>query len=357
MPLRVAFMGTPRFRGPDADRAGRPGPRGRGGLHPAAAAAGRGMATRKSPVHEAAERFGLHGPHAARASNPRASGRARRPRRRRRRGRRLWADPAASRSSLPRARLPQPARLAAAALARRRPDPAGDHGRRRARPASWSCAWKRASTPARSRMAERIAIGPDATAGELHRAAGRARRRPDGARARRAVARRADLHAAGRRTASPTPGRSRRPRRGSTGRRPAAEVHNHIRGLSPDPGAWFEANFGRAPERVKVLRSTRAGRSRRARHRPRRGLAVACGEGAVRLLEVQRAGKRRSVRRRFCAARRWRRGAGWDERGVRRARVGWAKRACPRGCAMDHAGHAWARRALPTRAPALHAAL
>ena len=40
--------------------------------------------------------------------------------------------------------------------------------------------------------------------------------------------------------------------------RPAAEVHNHIRGLSPDPGAWFEADLGKGPERVKVLRSTLA---------------------------------------------------------------------------------------------------
>ena len=28
--------------------------------------------------------------------------------------------------------------------------------------------------------------------------------------------------------------------------RPAEEVHNHIRGLSPDPGAWFEADLGKA---------------------------------------------------------------------------------------------------------------
>ena len=37
--------------------------------------------------------------------------------------------------------------------------------------------------------------------------------------------------------------------------RPAAEVHNHIRGLSPDPGAWFEADLGKGPERVRALRS------------------------------------------------------------------------------------------------------
>ena len=71
--------------------------------------------------------------------------------------------------------------------------------------------------------------------------------------------------------------------------RPAREVHNHIRGLSPEPGAWFEADLGKGPERVKALAlDPRRGRGR-ARHRPRRDLTVACGDGAVRLLEVQRA--------------------------------------------------------------------
>src|SRR5207237_1057201 len=40
--------------------------------------------------------------------------------------------------------------------------------------------------------------------------------------------------------------------------RPAADVHNHIRGLSPEHGAWFDADFGKGQERVKVLRSTLA---------------------------------------------------------------------------------------------------
>src|SRR5690606_1071345 len=37
--------------------------------------------------------------------------------------------------------------------------------------------------------------------------------------------------------------------------RPAQEVRNHIRGLSPSPGAWCEMDIGGKPERVKVLRS------------------------------------------------------------------------------------------------------
>ncbi|TIR96024.1 MAG: methionyl-tRNA formyltransferase, partial [Mesorhizobium sp.] len=38
--------------------------------------------------------------------------------------------------------------------------------------------------------------------------------------------------------------------------RPAGEVHNHIRGLSPFPGAWCEVEIGGRVERLKLLRST-----------------------------------------------------------------------------------------------------
>ena len=38
--------------------------------------------------------------------------------------------------------------------------------------------------------------------------------------------------------------------------RPAGEVHNHIRGLSPFPGAWCEVDIGGRLERLKLLRST-----------------------------------------------------------------------------------------------------
>ncbi len=71
---------------------------------------------------------------------------------------------------------------------------------------------------------------------------------------------------------------------------PAKRVHDHIRGLSPFPGAWFEADFGRGPERVKVLRSTLAQGSAAPGKLIGDELVVACGDGAVRLLNVQRAG-------------------------------------------------------------------
>lgn len=73
--------------------------------------------------------------------------------------------------------------------------------------------------------------------------------------------------------------------------RPAPEVNNHIRGLSPFPGAWFEANWGSGPQRVKVLRSTLVEGSGEPATALDDTLAIACGSGAVRLLDVQRAGK------------------------------------------------------------------
>jgi methionyl-tRNA formyltransferase len=73
----------------------------------------------------------------------------------------------------------------------------------------------------------------------------------------------------------------------------ADEVHNHIRGLSPFPGAWFEATPpGGKPERIKVLRTTLAQGSGQPGQVLDDKLAIACGTGAVRLVEVQRAGKR-----------------------------------------------------------------
>jgi methionyl-tRNA formyltransferase len=73
--------------------------------------------------------------------------------------------------------------------------------------------------------------------------------------------------------------------------RPGPQVHNHIRGLSPFPGAWCLADFGKGPERVKVLRSTLAEGSGAPGAVIDDALAVACGSVAVRLTQVQRAGK------------------------------------------------------------------
>ena len=74
-------------------------------------------------------------------------------------------------------------------------------------------------------------------------------------------------------------------------RRPAGELHNLARGLTPFPGAFFEADLGHGAERVKVLRTrVETGAGAPGVVLDDQGL-VACGEGALRLLRVQRAGK------------------------------------------------------------------
>lgn len=72
--------------------------------------------------------------------------------------------------------------------------------------------------------------------------------------------------------------------------RPAAEVHNHIRGLAPFPGAWFEAEIGGKMERVKVLGSQLADGAGAPGEMLADGFVVACGSGAVRLTKLQKAG-------------------------------------------------------------------
>lgn len=69
--------------------------------------------------------------------------------------------------------------------------------------------------------------------------------------------------------------------------KPWQEVHNHIRGLSPFPGAWFEVGG----VRVKALRSTKGQGSGKPGMLLDGKLTIACGEGAVQLTQVQRAGK------------------------------------------------------------------
>ena len=70
--------------------------------------------------------------------------------------------------------------------------------------------------------------------------------------------------------------------------KPWKTVHDHIRGLSPFPGAWCElAGAGR----VKILRTMKAEGSGASGTLLDDCLTIACGDGAVRILELQRAGK------------------------------------------------------------------
>jgi methionyl-tRNA formyltransferase len=70
---------------------------------------------------------------------------------------------------------------------------------------------------------------------------------------------------------------------------PWQAVHNHIRGLSPLPGAWCEVP---GAGRVKLLRSTRGEGSGAPGTVLDDELTVACAVGAVRIVELQRAGGR-----------------------------------------------------------------
>ncbi|MBX5220476.1 methionyl-tRNA formyltransferase [Rhizobium sp. NLR8a] len=72
--------------------------------------------------------------------------------------------------------------------------------------------------------------------------------------------------------------------------RQARDVHNHIRGLAPFPGAWFELEIGGRPERVKVLGSELAEGQGTAGQLLTDDLVVACASGAVRLTRLQKAG-------------------------------------------------------------------
>jgi methionyl-tRNA formyltransferase len=75
-------------------------------------------------------------------------------------------------------------------------------------------------------------------------------------------------------------------------RRPAIEVHNLVRGLAPFPGAYFAAGFSKEPERIKILRTEVTHGEGTPGLILDDCLSIACGNGALRLLEVQRQGKR-----------------------------------------------------------------
>ncbi|RTL79347.1 MAG: methionyl-tRNA formyltransferase [Hyphomicrobiales bacterium] len=92
-------------------------------------------------------------------------------------------------------------------------------------------------------------------------------------------------------------------------RRPASELHDHVRGLAPFPGAFFEADLGHGVERVKVLRTRiEDGGGAPGTALDDEGL-IACGVGALRLLRVQRAGKGEMGMEEFLRGRRLAKGA------------------------------------------------
>lgn len=138
-------------------------------------------------------------------------------------------------------------------------------------------------------MAERVPIGPEITAGELHD-----RLAPLGAdlmmRALAALERGALTFTPQLEAGVSYAHKLSKAETRIDWRAPALEVHNHCRGLAPFPGAWFELRES-GSQRVKVLRSTRAQGSGPPGAVLDEALTIACGAGAVRLGEVQRAGR------------------------------------------------------------------
>ena len=70
----------------------------------------------------------------------------------------------------------------------------------------------------------------------------------------------------------------------------AQTIHDHIRGLAPFPGAYTMIDLGKGPERVKILRAARAEGAGAPGQILDDALTIACGNGALRLLDLQRAG-------------------------------------------------------------------
>jgi methionyl-tRNA formyltransferase len=289
MPLRLVFMGTPEFSVPTL-RALADAGHGIAAVYtqPPRPAGRRGLELTKSPVHQAAEELGLpvRTPQSLNGEDEQQAFRA------------LDADAAvvvAYGLLLPRAIL-EGTRLGAF----------NGH-------ASLLPRWRGAAPIQRAIMAgdretgmmvmkmdegldtgpvamtEKVAIGPDMTAGELHdlmKDVG----------ARLMVEAMASLE---RGALELTP----QPAEGATyakkiskeetrvdWTRAASEVHNHIRGLAPFPGAWCEMTIAGKPERMKLLRSTLLAGGGAPGEVIDGQLGIACGDGAVRLLELQRAG-------------------------------------------------------------------
>jgi methionyl-tRNA formyltransferase len=97
-------------------------------------------------------------------------------------------------------------------------------------------------------------------------------------------------------------------------RRPAQELHDLVRGLSPFPGAFFEADLGHGVERMKVLRArVEDGTGTPGAALDDDGL-IACGVGALRLLRVQRAGKGEMAIEEFLRGRQLGRGSALNPR-------------------------------------------
>jgi len=285
MPLRVVFMGTPDFAVPTLveivgrghevvavyTRAPRP--------------AGRGMAMQPTPVEREARRFGIPvlTPKTLKSAEAEAQFRAH------------AADAAvvvAYGLILPRPILDAPRlgcfNLHASALPRwrgaapiNRAIMAGD-----ATTATMVMRMEEGLDTGPVAMGERVAIGADTTAGDLHDEL--ARLGADlMARALAALEKEALVLTPQASEGVTYAAKIAKAETRIDWARPWKEVHDHCRGLSPFPGAWCEIDGAR----VKVLRTRRGEGSGTPGTVLDDALTIACGDGAVRIVQLQRAGK------------------------------------------------------------------
>jgi methionyl-tRNA formyltransferase len=136
-------------------------------------------------------------------------------------------------------------------------------------------------------MAERVPIGADATTGELHDEL--ARRGADLMLRALAALEKGQLQLTPQATEGVTyANKIAKSETRIDWTRPWNEVHNHCRGLSPFPGAWCELP---GAGRVKILRTTKGDGNGPPGRVLDDKLTIACGSGAVGLVQLQRAGK------------------------------------------------------------------
>ncbi|MEO9339191.1 methionyl-tRNA formyltransferase [Mesorhizobium sp. SB112] len=80
---------------------------------------------------------------------------------------------------------------------------------------------------------------------------------------------------------------------------PASTVHDRIRALSPFPGAWCEMPVGEKTERLKLLRTGLAEGTGTPGELLDDRLTVACGKDALRITELQKAGSKAATAEEF----------------------------------------------------------
>lgn len=79
--------------------------------------------------------------------------------------------------------------------------------------------------------------------------------------------------------------------------RPAKDIHNLVRGVSPHPGAWCDVEIRGVRKRLKIVKTERIDDKHGSGiilQWDLHGIVIGCGEGAVKLIDVQLEGKKQT---------------------------------------------------------------